>query len=154
MPPSILEQLTKDNNPLSTNSDAPTVDVTDEATNIIPIVASESSNITKKPAADIDLLQTTTISDNDQLRLDPPRSLVSSNNEIVDTFEAVNEVNTVDMTSVSPQHSLIRKRATEKYLATANKRIKPYKEYATDLSSSYSIGDYAGIKIDSRQNKY
>ena len=51
------------------------------------------------------------------------------------------------MASVSSPHSLIRKRATEKYLATANRRIKVYKEYVTDLSSSYSIGDYAGLKI-------
>ena len=52
------------------------------------------------------------------------------------------------MTSVSSPHSLIKKHAREKYLATASKRIKAYKEYLTDLSSSYSIGDYAGIKID------
>ena len=43
---------------------------------------------------------------------------------------------------------LIRKSITEKYLATANKRIKAYKEYVTDFSSSYSIGDYVGIKVD------
>ena len=132
----------------STNSDTPTGDLTDEATDIIPIVASESSNIIDKPAVDVDLQQTNTISDDDQLQLDLPRSHVSSNNEIADTFEAINEVNTVDMTSVSSPHSLIRKHATEKYLATASKRIKAFKEYVTDLSSSYSIGDYVGIKID------
>ena len=92
MPPSILEQLTKDNSPPSTNSDTPTVDLTNEATDIIPIVTSESSNITDKPAADIDL-QTNTISDEDQLQLDLPRSNVSSNNEIADTFEAIKAPN-------------------------------------------------------------
>ena len=69
-------------------------------------MASDSSNITDKPATDVDLLQTTTISDDDPLQLDPPRSLVSSNNEVADTFEAVNEVNTVDMTSVSSPRPL------------------------------------------------
>ena len=41
----------------------------------------------------------------------------------------------------------MRKCATEQASATANKRIKAYKEYITDFSSFYSIGDYFGIKI-------
>ena len=81
------------------------------------------------------------------MQLDSTHSVVSNNNEITHTTEAVNKVNIVDTTSVSSPHLLIRKRATEKYLAIANKRIQAYKEYVANLSSSYSSGDYDGIKI-------
>ena len=133
MSPFVLEQLTKNNSPPSTKSDTPAADLTDEATDIIPITASESSNIPGKPAVDVDLQHTNTISDDNQLQLDLSRALVSGNNEIIDAFKAVNEVNTVDIMPVSSPHSLTRRRTTEKYLATANKRIKANKEYVADL---------------------
>ena len=105
MPPSVLEQLTNDNNsPPSTNSDMPTVDYTELSIDIIPIAVSELSKITDKAAADADLQETNKIGDNDQLQLDPSQSLVSSNNKTADTTEVVNEVNTVDMTSISTPH--------------------------------------------------
>ena len=52
------------------------------------------------------------------------------------------------MRSFSLPHLLIRKYVTEKYLATTSKRIKIYKEYVTDLFSSYSFDDYIDIKIN------
>ncbi|CAF4002595.1 unnamed protein product, partial [Rotaria sp. Silwood1] len=72
----------------------------------------------------------------------------SSNEETDDITQHTNEVASDDITSANSAHLVIRRRATEKYLSKANKRIKVYYEFIEEFSSGCSIGDFVGINID------
>ena len=76
MPPSILDQLTQDKSPPSTDSGTSTIDLIDEAIDTISIAASEPSNVTDKSVANADLQKTNTISNDSPVQLDPTYSVV------------------------------------------------------------------------------
>ncbi|CAF1364285.1 unnamed protein product [Didymodactylos carnosus] len=55
--------------------------------------------------------------------------------------------NTLSSSVQSPRHALIRRQATDNYLATANKKRKLYDEHLQNLAETLNVGDCVGINI-------
>ncbi|CAF1580909.1 unnamed protein product, partial [Didymodactylos carnosus] len=55
--------------------------------------------------------------------------------------------NTLSPSVQSPRHELIRRQATDNYLATANKKRKLYDQHLQNLAETLNVGDCVGINI-------
>ncbi|CAF4260189.1 unnamed protein product [Rotaria sp. Silwood2] len=143
LPPAILEQLMKDKTSMSTTYDVSNTDAVSQQHSI-------SSTITKPDASTADSMPESAASSDiiNDVCTQAVDSTYSSNEETDEITQHANEVASDDITSANSAHLVIRRRATEKYLSKANKRIKVYNEFIEEFSSDCSIGDFVGIKID------
>ncbi|CAF2990402.1 unnamed protein product [Rotaria sp. Silwood2] len=143
LPPAILEQLMKDKTSMSTTYDVSNTDAVSQQHSI-------SSTITKPDASTADSMPESAASSDiiNDVCTQAVDSTYSSNEETDEITQHANEVASDNITSANSAHLVIRRRATEKYLSKANKRIKVYNEFIEEFSSDCSIGDFVGIKID------
>ncbi|CAF1524771.1 unnamed protein product, partial [Rotaria sp. Silwood1] len=143
LPPAILEQLMEDKTSMSTTYDVSNTDAVNQQHSI-------SSTIPKPDASTADSMSESAASSGiiNDVCTQAVDSTDSSNEETDDITQHTNEVASDDITSANSAHLVIRRRATEKYLSKANKRIKVYYEFIEEFSSGCSIGDFVGINID------
>ncbi|CAF4516747.1 unnamed protein product, partial [Didymodactylos carnosus] len=122
-----IDQITKGNSSNSVSSDPATQAA-------ITLIDETLTSISKANPSSLD-------------QLSPSSEPFPSNSTTLPLTTTANSAASSTSLSSVPRHDLIRKRATDNYLKTANKKMKAHDNYLDNLSHKFNVNDCVGVKI-------
>ncbi|CAF1617561.1 unnamed protein product, partial [Didymodactylos carnosus] len=129
---------------------SPVVSLDDDIENSVDVVDGDVSVIVEKLAEEASsnsLFDLPSPGPTNDTALSPSSEPFPSNLTTLSLTTAANSAAFSASVSSVPRHGLIRKRATDNYLKTANKKMKAHDNYLDNLSHKFNVNDCVGVKI-------
>ncbi|CAF0825938.1 unnamed protein product, partial [Didymodactylos carnosus] len=135
----------------------------DDGTTLVNLISFDSPKSPSRSIQDLSVVVDVAISDTD-MKTTQTYDLLNELIALCDSVETTSQmtlstpsaasnvssastINSVHSSSQLPRHDSIRKKATENYVATANKKRKLYDDHLTTLAEGLKLGDCVDIKI-------